>query len=40
MEQIAVLRDAIRELDQAINELAQQQPDGEIFHSLPGAGDV
>jgi transposase len=40
VEQITVLRDAIRELDKAINELAQQQPDWEIFDSLPGAGDV
>lgn len=40
VRQIACLRDAISELDTRISELARQQPDWEIFDSLPGAGDV
>jgi transposase len=40
VRQMAVLRQAIRELDQAIGELARQQEDWAIFDALPGAGDV
>lgn len=40
VQQIAGLREAIGELDQVISEVARQQPDWNIFDSLPGAGDV
>jgi len=40
VRQIAGLRAAIGELDKLIHGLAQQQPDWEIFDSLPGAGEV
>ena len=40
VRQIAVLRQAIGELDKAISELAHQQEDWAIFSPLPGAGDV
>ncbi len=40
VRQIAGLRDAVCELDKAIVGLAKQQPEWEIFDSLPGAGDV
>jgi transposase len=40
VQQIAVLRDAIRQLDKAVEELASKQADWEIFDSLPGAGRV
>jgi transposase len=40
VEQIAGLRQAITELEKEIAQLARQQPDWEIFDSLPGAGDV
>lgn len=40
VKQIAVLREAIAELDKTIRELARQQADWEIFDSLPRAGDV
>jgi transposase len=40
VEQMALLRRAIGELDKQIEVLAKQQPDWEIFDSLPGAGEV
>ena len=40
VQQVAILRDAIRELDKAIQKLARKQPDWEIVDSLPGAGEV
>jgi transposase len=40
VEQIAGLRRAITELEKEIAQLARQQPDWEIFDSLPGAGEV
>jgi transposase len=40
VQQIACLRRAIDELEKEITALARQQPDWEIFDSLPGAGDV
>jgi transposase len=40
VEQIAVLCEAISQLSKAIGELARQQPDWEIFDSLPGAGEA
>lgn len=40
VQQIALLGDAIGELNKAIEQLARKQPDWEIFDSLPGAGDV
>jgi Transposase/Transposase IS116/IS110/IS902 family len=40
VQQIACLRRAIGELDNEIAALARQQPDWEIFDSLPGAGEV
>jgi transposase len=40
VEQIAILRKAVRELEKAIQELASKQEDWVIFDSLPGAGDV
>jgi transposase len=38
VRQIAVLREAIVELEKEIDELARKQADWEIFDSLPGAG--
>ena len=38
--QLAVLRQAIRELEKGIADLAEKQEDWAIFDSLPGAGDV
>jgi transposase len=40
IRQIAVLRQAIQEMDNTIAELAAQQEDWHIFASLPGAGPV
>lgn len=40
VKQIAVLRDSIEEWEKEIERLAKQQPDWEIFDSLPGAGKV
>jgi transposase len=40
VEQIAGLRRAISELEKEIAQLARQQPDWEIFDSLPGAGEA
>jgi transposase len=40
VEQITCLQRAIRELEKKIAELARQQPDWEIFSSLPGAGEA
>jgi hypothetical protein len=40
VQQLACLRRAIDELEKEIAALARQQPDWEIFDSLPGAGDV
>ena len=40
VQQLACLRPAIDELEKEIAALARQQPDWEIFDSLPGAGDV
>jgi transposase len=38
IEQIALLRKSIGELEAEIDQLAQRQPDWPIFDSLPGAG--
>jgi Transposase/Transposase IS116/IS110/IS902 family len=40
VEQMACLQRAIHEWEKKIAELARQQPDGEIFASLPGAGEA
>jgi transposase len=40
VQQMACLRRAIGELDNEIAAWARQQPDWEIFDSLPGAGEV
>jgi transposase len=40
IQQLAVLRAAITELEKSSLELAKQQPDWEIFASFPRAGDV
>src|SRR5579859_5721772 len=40
VRQLEVLRESIGELQKKIEQQARQQPDWEIFHSLPGAGAV